>query len=247
MTQRRLRLFLLGVLAWTTVVSVAGLASTPKGLIPYVLAHAPGFVVQIAVLWLLVPAVILLALLGVPDGPVGGFVNRVFNRGRPTPPDRPRWMARTVPVVVLFAAFGQAWQTVALVLYWHRRQLPWVAQAMQAPHWGAIPDPHHLIPRLWPAVAGLLVAWFGNGLPKLLSPFRGGAEPYDWSKMIRACGWAMTLGGLGAVACSLLVPDWRDAVAAETAVLLVGCLSVAPIWALYRLLGHRDVAPPTRN
>jgi hypothetical protein len=140
---------------------------------------------------------------------------------------------------------GQAWQTAALLMLWHRRQLPWVAEAVRGPHYLGLPDPHHLIPRLWTATGGVLVAWLGNSLPKLVTPFRGGPEPYDWSRMSRARGWVTALGGLAAVACSLLIADLRTALSTSaTLIVLSGCAPIV-IWAAYRFGGgHPGVAPP---
>ncbi len=246
MIRRRFTWFLLVLFAWTAVVAVVGAANMPRKVLPYALAHAPGFVVQIFVIWLLVPALMLFFLVAGPVPELGRFAGffRRLKKGREVPPDRETWMKRMLVVLGLFMAFGQGWQTLALVLLWHKRQLPWVAQAMHGPHFGGLPDPHHLIPRLWPAAAGLLIAWFGNGLPKLLTPFRGGREPYDWGGMTRASGWAMTLSGFAIVACSLFIPDARIAAAATVTVGVTSALVPLVSWAIYRIGGSPNAIPP---
>ena len=246
MIKRGFTWFLLALFVWMAAVAVAGVANMPPKVLPYALAHAPGFVVQIFVIWLLVPALILFFLVAGPVPELGRFgpFFRRLTKGCAIPPDRERWMKRMLVVLGLFMAFGQAWQTLALVLLWHKRQLPWVVQTMYGPHFWSLPDPHHLIPRLWPAAGGLLVAWFGNGLPKLLTPFRGGREPYDWGAMTRACGWVMTLGGLAGVMCSLLIADLHTAVLANAVILATSVLAPLVSWAIYRLGGARPNAIP---
>jgi len=248
MIKRKLTLFLVALLAWSTAMAVFGAVNMPQGVLPFALAHVPGFVYQVFVIWLLIPASILLVLVIGPVaalGPFGAFFNRLINRGREVPPDREKWATRVLVVAGLFMALGQAWQTLGLVLLWHKRQLPWVAQAMHGPHVYGIPDPHHLILRLWPAAAGMLIAWLGNGLPKLLTPFRGGPEPYDWGKMMRACGWALTLGGFAATPASLIISDLRVALLASAAILVTSLVATLLIWAVFRFGGgHTGVAPP---
>jgi hypothetical protein len=51
---------------------------------------------------------------------------------------------------------------------------------------------------------GLALA--GNYLPKLLSPWRVGTEPFDWQSVHRFGGWLLMLGGLAMVAASLVLP-----------------------------------------
>ena len=244
MTYRRLTPFLFVMLAWTMAVALAGMLNMPRGLLPYVLRRSPGFALQIGVIWGLVPASILLAIVAVvARRPLEAFLKRLG--GREPPADREAWGAWTGLVTVLFMTFGQAWQTAALVLLWRRDQLPGVAATLLGPHWGALPDPNHMIPRLWIAAGGVLVIWVGNGLPKLLTPFRGGHEPYDWGKMMRACGWAMTLGGLAAAGCSLLIPDVRTALLVAGALVVTSVGAPLLIWAIYRLsAGHGGLAPP---
>jgi hypothetical protein len=241
MSRRRQMLFLGAVLAWTTAVAALGYLDAPSGVWRYAAARAPGFISLIVVIWVVVPATLLLALVLLP---VSGHLNRLFYGGHSIPADREKWQTLTLVVTSLFMAFGQAWQTAALLLLWHKRQLPWVAEAMRGPHSWGFPDPHQLIPRLWVAAGGVLIAWVGNGLPKLLTPFRGGREPYDWSRMMRTCGWAMTLGGLAAMTCSLLVADLRTALVAGGALVVTSALAPALIWAAYRFGGHTGVAPP---
>jgi len=244
MTKPKFFAFLIALLMWTVGVALFGFFNMPKTVLPYAEAHAPGFVFLIADVWGLVPLGILFFILALT--PTGRALQRWASGDREVPPDRVPWGTRVGMVATLFMTFGQAWITAALVLQWHRRDLPWVAQAMRGPHWAGLPDPHHLIPRFWVAAGGLLLAWVGNSLPKLLSPFRGGQEPYDWGKMMRTCGWVMTVCGLVTVACSLFVADLRAAMLISAAILMAPAVAILPIWAIYRLGGQPSAAPPRR-
>jgi hypothetical protein len=246
MNRRKITLFVAVLLAWTIAVALVGVLNLPKGVWPYAQAHAPGFVWQVYSIWGLVPATLLVVLV-TQLKPVRDLAMRRFNGGRASPPDREKWEARTITVLGLFMAFGQAWQTAALVLLWRRRELPGLAEALrQGPHWAGLPDPHHWIARGWLFFAGVVFAWFGNSLPKLMTPFRGGGEPYDWTQMMRACGWTMTLGSLVAAACALLIPELRAAQQTSGAIFMLS-LWIAPvvIWLGYKFGGGRPtVAPP---
>jgi hypothetical protein len=43
---------------------------------------------------------------------------------------------------------------------------------------------------------GLLMAIWGNFLPKLASPWRRSEEPFDWQGVHRTVGWLVSLGGV---------------------------------------------------
>ncbi len=245
MTIRKFTMFLIVALAWTTAVALLGFANMPKTVLPYAQAHAPSFIYVLMDVWGLIPLAILLALLGRTS--FGAALLRRLRRGRDVPPDREKWGIRVGSVAVIFMAVGQGLFTLALVLLWHKHQLPWVAQALRGPHWAGLPDPSHLLPRLWLAAGGALLAWVGNGLPKLLSPFRGAPEPYDWNKMMRTFGWVMTLCGLVGAACGLFVADLRAAVLAGAAFMMAPAVAVFPIRAIYRFSGGQSGAAPPKG
>jgi len=245
MSKRRfIIVFMTVITAWTIAVAVAGALNVPHGmlLVRYAFGHWPWFVFQIFVLWVLVPTALLLVLMFLllkQISRVDAFFKRLTYGTRETPPDREAWAYRLLIVASLFAAIGQTWQTIAMSLYWHRSQLPWVAEAVHGPHVWGLPDPHQIILRGWLALAGALFARVGNGLPKLLTPFRGGNEPYDWSKMIRVCGWVVTVGGILGATAGLLIPDLQTAALTGSAVLVASLAAMVPIWAGYRLSGNR--------
>ena len=247
MSKRQSLLFVAVIVAWTVAIAVLGVTNVPRGLIAYAFDHLQWFLFQAAVLWVLVPLafVLVFALLLLREIPrVRDFLHRLTYGGRGVPPDREAWASRVLVVASLFTAVGQTWQTVAMVLYWHRHQLSWVADAVRGPHVWGLPDPHQLILRGWLVIAGVVFARFGNRLPKLVTPFRGGSEPYDWSKMIRTCGWVITLGGLGGAACSMLIPDLPTAVVAGGTIIVGSLTAAVPIWAVYRLSGNQSGVAP---
>jgi hypothetical protein len=53
---------------------------------------------------------------------------------------------------------------------------------------------------------GLLMAIWGNFLPKLLSPWRRSEEPFDWQGVHRTVGWLVSLAGLTIAIAWLALP-----------------------------------------
>jgi hypothetical protein len=241
MTSSKIVVFLTAALAWSVAVAALGAASLPRGGWPYVLAHAPRYA-QLGVLWVLIPVTFVLLLMGRVE-PLAGFLRRVLQRGRPVPSDRRRWSDRIAVVLGGFMAAVQTIQTVGLVLFW--RFPAYAAAVKRGPHLYGIPNPHHWLTTLPCVAVSLLVAWMGNGLPKLQSPFKGAPEPYDWSKMIRDCGRVMTLGGLAGAASAAFLPFplgfWAGA-----AILLATMIVPGLIWAAYRIVGGPTRLKPGR-
>jgi hypothetical protein len=223
----------------------------PKSVVPYALAHAPGNLWFLGYLWGLIPIIFVIVLVVGPAdaaGSVGAFFRRLIQRGRPVPPDRRRWSERLLTVCGVVITLAQTFQTIGLVLYWRRGELPAVAAAVNGgPHFFGYPDPHHWLIRV-PYIAGaLLLAWFGNGLPKLLNPFKGEAEPYDWGRMMRDCGRVIALGSLIDLACLVFLP-FTLGVFTGVSVLAASFLVAGLIWAAYRI-GRRPpgLTPPGRT
>lgn len=60
--------------------------------------------------------------------------------------------------------------------------------------------------RLFGGGMGLVVAYYGNVVPKQLKPSRGAAADGRWQRVARVSGWSFTLAGLAYAALSLLKP-----------------------------------------
>jgi hypothetical protein len=226
---------------WTTAVAAIGAASLPAKGWPYVLSH-PALGAILGELWLLIPLTAITLAVAGSGGPLEPFLLSL--RKRPLQPDRRAWAERLTVVLLLDMIVFQTLETGGLALDW---RVPAYAAAVRGgPHMFGLPDPGHWVYRSQFAVAGLVFAWFGNGLPKLLSPYRGGREPYDWGQMMRLCGWSIMLGGLGEAVCAVLIPDFRATFLAAPACLAAGFAACLPIWLVYRLGGRpTGAAPPT--
>lgn len=155
MSKRGQKVFLGAGLAWTTIVAAVGFLSAPRGVWSYAAAHAQGFLVQVVVVWVIVPATLLLAfgLVSAPRAP-----NRLIYGAHEAPKDHQRWQARILTVTALFMAFGQTWQTAALLHAWRTRSFSRITEALRVADLGGVSDPHHVLQRLWVAAGGLLIA-----------------------------------------------------------------------------------------
>jgi hypothetical protein len=76
-------------------------------------------------------------------------------------------------------------------------------------------------------VAGVLMAVWGNYLPKLMSPWEPEEEPFDWQRVHRFVGWAFTISGAGVVLAWLTLPidladDWTRAIVASGLIVSLG-------------------------
>jgi hypothetical protein len=75
------------------------------------------------------------------------------------------------------------------------------------------------------ALGGALLAVWGNFLPKLLSPWPHGQQPFDWQRVHRFAGWVATLSGI-AVAFVWLALSLDAAKPASGGILLTFCVLV---------------------
>ena len=88
---------------------------------------------------------------------------------------------------------------------------------------GAIP----LARRAIGVASGVLLALWGNYLPKLLSPWILEDEPFDWQGVHRFVGWVATLGGTAIVLVWIALPlaragAWSRGIVAVWALLGLG-------------------------
>ncbi|MHB1327033.1 MAG: hypothetical protein ACYC2K_02415 [Gemmatimonadales bacterium] len=74
---------------------------------------------------------------------------------------------------------------------------------------------------------GVGLILFGNYLPTLRSPWRLSSQPFAWQQVHRFVGWVCVLGGLGVVACTVLLPLDSARQATAWIVAAVGVVSVA--------------------
>ena len=60
--------------------------------------------------------------------------------------------------------------------------------------------------RIRGVIFGVGMAFWGNYLPKSLSPWSVGDEPFDWQRVHRFVGWVASLGGIALVVVWLAFP-----------------------------------------
>jgi hypothetical protein len=84
-------------------------------------------------------------------------------------------------------------------------------------------------------LGGILLAIWGNYLPKLLSPWRREEQPFDWQRVHRFVGWLAMLSGLGvaAVWLALPIPEANR----TTVVVFLAFAALAVLRKLYSLVG----------
>jgi hypothetical protein len=105
------------------------------------------------------------------------------------------------------------------------------------------PDWKPLAVRGMGAVRGLLLAVWGNYLPKLLSPWSLEEEPFDWQRVHRFAGRLATIAGLVSALGWLALPfDWARTTT-SAAVLSFCILAVGAKWS--SLTAHRPSRPTT--
>lgn len=74
-----------------------------------------------------------------------------------------------------------------------------------------------------------MVLW-GNYLPKVVSPWNVGDEPFDWQRVHRFAGRACVLSGVLAVAAWMILPYEKARLVSTTAVVTATLLIVAYKW-----------------
>ena len=86
---------------------------------------------------------------------------------------------------------------------------------------------------------GLMV--FGNYLPKFASPWTVRAEPFEWQRVHRFCGWVFLLGGAAVTSAWLSLP--LDQAAKAGSLLLPGIAVLAVGRKLVSLAAHGRSSP----
>lgn len=91
---------------------------------------------------------------------------------------------------------------------------------------------------------GLMV--FGNYLPKLASPWTVTAEPFDWQRVHRFCGWVFLAGGTAVMAASLLLPLARASQVSQALLPGIAVLAVGRKFLSLATHGRRSLPSATR-
>ena len=71
-------------------------------------------------------------------------------------------------------------------------------------------------------LAGVLFTFWGNHLPKLMSPWPLGGEPFDWQTVHRFVGRVAVVAGIGLILVWSTLP-MRDADRATTFITVTAC------------------------
>jgi hypothetical protein len=130
-------------------------------------------------------------------------------------------MRRLLPVVFLALLWG--WVELAQapgdarrrpILDWHRNVFAVVAfvlalrmGARLALELGVMDgDWAPVVRRGFGVLGGVLLAVWGNALPKLLSPWGYDEQPFDWQGVHRFVGWLAALSGIGVAVAWVVLP-----------------------------------------
>ena len=97
---------------------------------------------------------------------------------------------------------------------WHRRVIASLGLLMTVDMGFELAISADFLATSWESIAqrisavafGVLMVLWGNYLPKLLSPWKVGEEPFDWQRVHRFVGWVVSLGGIGVVLVWLVLP-----------------------------------------
>ena len=139
---------------------------------------------------------------------------------------------------------GESRRKAGAIMNWHRCVVAWVGLVI-AVKWGVQlavsadlldADWGPIAPRISGVIFGIGVVLWGNYLPKLLSPWSLGEEPFDWQRVHRFVGWVASLGGFALVMVWLALPLEGARSAALGIVVTVGVLVVGRklmSWAAY--------------
>jgi hypothetical protein len=84
--------------------------------------------------------------------------------------------------------------------------------------------------------AGVMLALWGNFLPKLLSPWRTQDEPFDWQGVHRVVGWLASLAGVAVALVWVALP--LDQATSTSKLLLGTVFGLAVLFKLYSLMTH---------
>jgi hypothetical protein len=189
-------------------------------------AHAPRLTRAYLLYWLTYPVLYLSILLATLIGAL--FVSR----GTSTAPGLQRLMTAGLAGIGVVSTLIQAVRLVGLFV--SRAQRTAFIAGGGAGH-AFVFDPNFIITRISVAAGGLFLLWFGNQMPKQLSPTasadeRGQANRRTW----RLGGWLAVVGGLGVVACAFVSPI-RLSLEMDG---VIG-MTVIAIWIVLNLIGHR--------
>jgi len=192
-------------------------------------AHAPGLTRAYLLYWLTYPVLYLSLLLAT-------LIAALFASKTPPAPGLQRLMTAGLVGIGVVSTLIEAVRLVGLFVL-HAQRAAFIAGG-GASH-AFLFDPNFIITRTSVAAGGLFLLWFGNQLPKQLSPTatsdeRGQANRRTW----RLGGWLAVVGGLGVVACAFISPI-RLSLELDG---LIG-MTVIAIWIVLNLIGHRPDRP----
>ncbi len=131
-----------------------------------------------------------------------------------------RWVRRALVLPILwgFSEFlqfrGESRRRGEAIMNWHRRVIASVGLLMTVDLSFELAISADLLAASWEPIAqrvtavifGVLMVLWGNYLPKQLSPWSVGDEPFDWQRVHRFAGWVVSLGGIGMVIAWLVLP-----------------------------------------
>ena len=131
-----------------------------------------------------------------------------------------RWarVALVLPVLWGFSEFlqfrGESPRKGQAIMNWHRRVIASVGLLMTVDLSFELAISAELLETYWEPIARRITAvmfgtgmvvW-GNYLPKQLSPWNAGDEPFDWQRVHRFAGWMVSLGGIAVMIVWLVLP-----------------------------------------
>ena len=168
----------------------------------------------------------------------------------------PEGARRLLPVVILAAlwvyveaAQGPPDTRRRAIIDWHRTVFATIAVVLALRTGVALAFEHDLLGAEWAPVlrrgfgilGGILLAVWGNYLPKLLSPWHREEQPFDWQRVHRFVGWLAMLSGLGVatVWLALPIPDANRTAAA----LFLSFAALALVRKLSSLVGFSGRPP----
>jgi len=191
-------------------------------------AHAPGLTRAYLFYWLTYPVLYVSFLLAV-------LIALFVNKGTPVAPGLQQLVTAGLVGSGVVSTLIEAVRLAGLFVS-HAQRTAFVARG-GASH-AFLFDPHFIITRIGIVAGGLFLLWFGNQLPKQLSPTatadeRGQANRRTW----RLGGWLAVVAGLCVVACAFVSPIRRS-------LEIDGAIGVTVIvlWIALNLISH----PPRR-
>lgn len=127
-----------------------------------------------------------------------------------------RWLltAAALPIFWAFLEFAQGGTKHQPIMNWHRWVIASVGLALAVQYGFGLAIASGMLDADWQPFArrasgilkGVLLALWGNYLPKLLSPWSAEEEWFDWQRVHRFAGWIATLSGIGLVLVWMTLP-----------------------------------------